>query len=84
MARIEKIKPIHAGAESDLDALADAHGVFTDLILRQQIDDIERGRSPNNAVEISRLPRRDRERLRKSLKAVEHLDEMTQALLFEK
>jgi hypothetical protein len=44
--------------------------------------DIGRGISPTNAVEIKRLSRQDRARLRGALKAVSHLDQLTRDLLF--
>ena len=70
------------GAQSDLDALIDAHVVFLDLILKQQIDDMERGLPPTNAVEVKVLSRRDRERLRAALQSVDNLDELGRDLLF--
>ena len=79
-ARLAGIKALGRG-ESDLEALVDAEAVFLDLILRQQIDDVEHGRPPSNAVAIERLSRRDRDRLRDALKSVEHLDELTRDLL---
>ena len=66
----------------DLEALADAHRVFLDLLVVQQIEDIQRGIPPSNSVEVGRLSRRDRERLRQSLKAVSDIDELIRDLLF--
>ncbi|MBI3759679.1 MAG: DNA polymerase III subunit epsilon, partial [Deltaproteobacteria bacterium] len=83
LARLEAIKALRPGSEGDLDALVDAHSVFIDLILKQQIVDIERGRPASNAVEVKHLSQRERERLRTVLRAVEHLDEMTRDLLFK-
>ena len=70
-------------SESELDALVEAQGVFLDLILKQQIADLERGRPPSNAVEVKGLSRRDREHLRAALQAVENLDELGRDLLFK-
>ena len=69
--------------ESDLGALDEAHALFLDLILKQQIDDIAHGRSPSNAVEVKQLTRRERERLRAALRSVEHVDEIARDLLFK-
>jgi DNA polymerase-3 subunit epsilon/CBS domain-containing protein len=66
----------------DIEALADAHRVFLDLLVVQQIEDIQRGIPPSNSVEVGRLSRRDRERLRQSLKAVSDIDELIRDLLF--
>jgi len=68
--------------EADLDALIDAQATFLDLILAQQIRDVADGVPPGNTVEISRLSRRERERLRSAFAAVAHLDTLTQDLLF--
>jgi DNA polymerase-3 subunit epsilon/CBS domain-containing protein len=80
-ARLAGIKALGRGTDSDLDGLADAQGLFLDLILRQQIDDIEHGRPASNSVAVDRLSRRDRERLRAALKSIEHIDELTRELL---
>ncbi len=82
-ARIDGLKALHPRADRDLDALVDAHGTFLELILEQQIADIERGLPPTNAVEVRRLSRRQRERLRAALRAVEHMDDMARDLLFK-
>ena len=63
--------------------LDEAHALFLDLILEQQIEDTERGLPPSNVVEVKRLTRRDRERLRAALRAVEPLDTIVRDLLFK-
>jgi DNA polymerase-3 subunit epsilon/CBS domain-containing protein len=82
-ARLDGIKALHIGAESDIDALIDAHGIFLDLILKQQIRDIEDGRPASNSIAVRRLSRRDRQRLDFALRSVEHLDGLTHDLLFK-
>jgi DNA polymerase-3 subunit epsilon/CBS domain-containing protein len=69
------------GGAADLDALADAQATFVDLILSQQVSDIEQGLPASNRVAVAALPRRDRDRLRAALRAVEHVDELTRDLL---
>ncbi len=82
-ARLAGVKArVQVGA-SDLDALGEAQGVFLDLILSQQIEDIAHGISPTNAVLVKRLSARDRDRLRAALKAVVAIDELTRDLLFK-
>jgi DNA polymerase-3 subunit epsilon/CBS domain-containing protein len=81
-ARLTGLKAL-GRSEEDLDALAAAQQVFLDLIVAQQLHDIGRGVPPSNAVEIKRLSRQDRTRLRGALKAVRHLDELTRDLLFD-
>ena len=82
-ARIAGIKALGIGGEQDLDALAEAHGLFLDLVLNQQIDDIHNGRPPSNAVLVKRLSVREREKLQGALQAVRHLDDLTRDLLFK-
>ncbi len=82
-ARLQGIKALNLGLEADLDALDEAHAIFLELILKQQIDDTDHGRPPGNAVEIKRLSRRERERLRGALRSVEHVGEMARDLLFK-
>jgi DNA polymerase-3 subunit epsilon/CBS domain-containing protein len=80
-ARLAGIKALGRGGH-DLDALVEAQQVFLDVAVAQQIDDLAHGIPPSNAVEVKRLSRRDRDRLRGALKAVGHLDELTRDLLF--
>jgi CBS domain-containing protein len=79
--RLAGISALGIGGERDLAALAEAQGIFLDLILAQQIEDIDHGTPPSNAVAVKRLSARGRERLRGALLAVEPLDELTRDLL---
>jgi DNA polymerase-3 subunit epsilon/CBS domain-containing protein len=81
-ARLRGVAALGIGGAPDLEALSEAHGAFLDLILGQQIEDIERGIAPTNRVQVSRLSRKDRERLRTALGRVRHLDSLTRDLLF--
>jgi DNA polymerase-3 subunit epsilon/CBS domain-containing protein len=80
--RLNELKALRPDADSDLDTLIDAHGDFLDLILKQQLEDIQRGKRPDNTVDVRRLSRRDSKRLRGALRSVEHLNAMTRDLLF--
>ena len=82
-ARLAGVKALGLGGSRDLDALAEAQGVFLDLLVAQQVADMGRGIPPTNAVEVKRLSHRDRDRLRAALKAVKHLDEIARDLLFQ-
>lgn len=82
-SRLEGVKTKLPGAENDLDMLKDAHGVFIDMILAQQLGDIGRGVSPTNTVAIDRLTGRERTRLRIAVEAVAHLNDLVRDLLFE-
>jgi CBS domain-containing protein len=81
LRRLAGIEALGRGGEADLDALADAQQSFLDLILGQQVEDIEHGRPATNRVAVARLSRRDRNRLRAALKAVESVEELTRDLL---
>jgi CBS domain-containing protein len=82
-ARLAGVKALGLGAEGDLDTLAEAQETLLDLVLAQQIEDIEHGTPPSNAVAVKRLSSRDRARLRSALEAVRHLDDLTRDLLFK-
>jgi CBS domain-containing protein len=83
-ARLDGVKAVLPSAESELEMLKDAHGVFIDMILAQQLDDIGRGVAPTNTVAIERLTGRERTRLRIALDSVAHLNDMVRDLLFMK
>jgi CBS domain-containing protein len=80
--RLAAVKALGIGGGADLDALTEAHGTFLDKILAQQINDIRCGRQPSNAVSIKSISRRDRDRLREALRAIEPLDTLLRDLLF--
>jgi CBS domain-containing protein len=82
LARLQGLLARQIGATADLAGLADAHGVFLDLLLDQQLDDLEHGRPPSNTVLVKRLSAAERLRLRSALQQVRHLDALTQDLLF--
>jgi DNA polymerase-3 subunit epsilon/CBS domain-containing protein len=82
-ARLAGVKALVHVSETDLDALGDAHGVFLDLIVAQQVEDIAHGTPPSNTVAVKRLSARDRVRLHVALQAVTSIDELTRDLLFK-
>src|SRR4029453_5098153 len=80
LARLAGIKALGIGAETDLDALADAQETFIELILGQQIDDVDHGIPPSNAITVKRLSSNSRSRLRTPLEAAQHLHAFTRAV----
>jgi signal-transduction protein with cAMP-binding, CBS, and nucleotidyltransferase domain len=58
----------------DLALFRDAYGRLQHLILEQQLRDIEAGRAPGTSIEIRRLPRIERERLKAALTAIGRID----------
>ena len=82
-ARLGRVKELVHVSETDLDALGEAQGVFLDLIVSQQVEDIAHGTPPSNAVAVKRLSARDRDRLRVALEAVAAVDDLTRDLLFK-
>jgi CBS domain-containing protein len=81
-ARLAGIRALEIGGAQDLEALDAAHGLFMAFILEQQLEDIEHGLPPSNAVAVKRLTRAERGRLRSALDAVGSLDALTRDLLF--
>jgi DNA polymerase-3 subunit epsilon/CBS domain-containing protein len=81
-ARLAGVRALGIGAEGDLNALAEAQETFLDLLIAQQINDIDRGTPPSNAIAVKRLTPHDRERLRTAFEAVRNLDDLTRNLLF--
>jgi CBS domain-containing protein len=82
-ARLAGVQAVVKASASDLDALMEAHGVFLDLILAQQVEDAAHGLPPSNAIAVKRLPVRAQERLRGALQAVAHVDDLARHLLFQ-
>jgi len=80
--RLAAVQALGIGAAEDLEALAEAHGVFLSLILSQQVEDMANGIPPGNTVAVKRLSAGERKRLRSALEAVRHIDETTRNLLF--
>ena len=81
--RLDGIKALKLGSKDDFDALREAYGVFLELILAQQVEDINHGTPISNAVAVNRLSQHDKARLRQALRAVEQLDTLTRDLLFK-
>jgi DNA polymerase-3 subunit epsilon/CBS domain-containing protein len=82
LARIAGIKALGIGSKADLDALSEAHETLLALVAAQQINDIEHGLPPSNAIEVRRLSTHNRSRLRAALEAARHLDDLVRELLF--
>ncbi|MCC6890009.1 MAG: CBS domain-containing protein, partial [Hyphomicrobiales bacterium] len=81
-ARLDGVKAALSSSANMLDTLKDAHAVFIDLILAQQVADIGQGLAPGNTVALERLGERERARLRSALEAVAHLNQVVRDLLF--
>jgi DNA polymerase-3 subunit epsilon/CBS domain-containing protein len=69
--RLRKAAAAKALAEVDAEALASAHETLMGEILAQQMIDRDSGRPASNKVDISRLGRARRRRLREALAQVE-------------
>jgi DNA polymerase-3 subunit epsilon/CBS domain-containing protein len=80
-ARLEGTKAMKVGAERDLDALIESHGVLLGAVLSQQLVDIAAGRPPSNKVEARRLGRTELEKLKQALKSLKNADVMVRDLL---
>jgi CBS domain-containing protein len=65
----------------DLALFRDAYGRLLRLILEQQLRDIEAGQAPGTTIEIRRLPRIERDRLKASLTAIGRIDLVVREVL---
>lgn len=81
--RLTALKNLAIGASADLEALREAHSVFLERVLVQQLADLRQGIPPTNAVSVKDLSRLDRARLRRSLQAVQPIEVLTRDLLFK-
>ncbi len=80
-SRIENVRALGLGSESDLNAMIEAQRVILSAILDQQLADIAAGRPPTNKVELKRLSRDDQAKLKDVLASIKHTDEMLRDLL---
>lgn len=80
-SRIENVRALGLGSESDLNAMIEAQRVILSAILDQQLADIAAGRPPSNKVELKRLSRDDQAKLKDVLASIKHTDEMLRDLL---
>src|SRR5262245_58874237 len=81
-ARLNGLKALGIGGAHDLDAMVRAQDTFLSLLLAQQVEDIERGTPPSNAVVVKGLGSEKRDELRRALKSIGHLDDLKRDLLF--
>ena len=80
-ARLLGVKALKPEAESDLDAMIEAHATLLAGVIEQQLVDIAAGRPPSNKVEWKRLSRTEQKRLKSALQSLSHADEMVRDLL---
>jgi CBS domain-containing protein len=81
-ARLSAVAQAGLLASDDLALFADATEQLLSLTLGQQLIDCEAGRAPGSGVEIRRLARLQRERLRAALLAVGRIDLVVRDALF--
>jgi DNA polymerase-3 subunit epsilon/CBS domain-containing protein len=80
--RLSALRSLLPHAAEDIDALFDAHAVFLEFILDQQLADAAQGIPVSNRVEVKNLSAHDRGRLRTALSAISHLDQFAKDELF--
>jgi CBS domain-containing protein len=81
-ARLQGVRALGRGGDTDLDRLLEIHGLFVDLMLDQQLADIARGIAPSGKIETSRLSRRRVAELKSALKDLGPMDQLVRDLLF--
>ncbi len=70
------------GAEADLRALIDAHGLLLRLMLAQQSRDLHSGIPVSNRIELARLSREESAALKAALKRIQSVPAMVRDLMF--
>ena len=75
--RLRALEQAGALPEADRELLEEAQGFLMGLVLEQQVLDLRAGRPPGNRVEVARLDRRRRRRLKQALKDVERFAQAT-------
>ena len=81
---LPQIAEVAAADRATLDALARLTPrdlSFLVGLTQREVEDIEQGRPATNRVAVARLSRRDRNRLRAALKAMESVEQLTRDLL---
>ncbi len=81
-ARLAGVVALRKESQRDLDAIAEAHGAFLDLVFAQQLGDLQHGIPPSNKVAVNGLSRSDQNVLRSALKATAHIEDLARELLF--
>jgi CBS domain-containing protein len=81
-ARFAGVDAKDLGHEIDFGRFAQALELFLAMILKQQVEDIGQGLRPCNGVAVQGLSRYEREQLRETLAAVEHVGDFVRDLLF--
>jgi DNA polymerase-3 subunit epsilon/CBS domain-containing protein len=81
--RLAAVAAAGGGGAHDLEALAEAHGLFLTLILRQQVADLQVGVTASNSVEIGALSKFERAKLRDALGSADAAQTLTRDLLFD-
>jgi CBS domain-containing protein len=79
--RLDAVRALGLGSDSDLVAMADTQRVVLSAILDQQLADIAAGRPPSNKVEIKRLSGEAQANLKDALNSIRHANDMLRDLL---
>ena len=69
--RLEGLIDLPDISTRDVENVVEAHKIFLGAILAQQLDDLDNGVRLSNKVDVSRLTRQERDRLRWALEQVE-------------
>lgn len=80
-ARLERVAEKEGIVATDAEQLIATHGLMLELVLEQQLIDIAAGREPNSKIEVKRLTRPVRARLKEALGAVDLVGAIVEAAL---
>jgi CBS domain-containing protein len=80
-ARLKRVAEKEGIVATDAEQLIAAHGLMLELVLEQQLIDIAAGREPSSKIEVKRLTRPVRARLKEALGAVDLVGAIVEAAL---
>lgn len=80
--RLEGLLSLGIGNQDEFNGLLAAQQLAFELVLENQSRDIETGRKPGNSIDLSRLDRGRRTRLKRALGNVESIPEIVRTLMF--
>lgn len=81
--RLERLMDQLARSQTDLGRLIDAHALFMEIVLENQIRDIGGGRKASNFIDLGALPPARKAQLKDALRDVQVIPTLVRELMFD-